>query len=72
MVGQSNMVTKITQARGNRGLSGTELILDATIFESSLAGGKRYYNITGARWNGGEDGAPDAEQEPGGRKHLFY
>ncbi len=48
VVGGSNMITKITQARGNRGLSGTELILDATIHQQSLSGGNRYYDIPAA------------------------
>jgi prepilin-type N-terminal cleavage/methylation domain-containing protein/prepilin-type processing-associated H-X9-DG protein len=44
----SNMVTKITQARPGRGIAATEMIIDATIFDSTLAGGKQYYNIGAA------------------------
>jgi prepilin-type processing-associated H-X9-DG protein len=44
----TNMVTKISQARGTLGISGTEMIIDATIFEASLSGGKNYFQITGA------------------------
>ena len=43
----SNMVTKITQARGTRGISATEMIIDATIFELA-AGGNRYVGVGGA------------------------
>jgi prepilin-type N-terminal cleavage/methylation domain-containing protein len=48
LLGGTNMVTKITQTRNNLGVSGTELILDATISQSGLTGGRRYYNIAGA------------------------
>jgi len=48
LLGGSNMVTKITQTRDHLGVSGTELILDATISQSGLTGGRRYYNIVGA------------------------
>jgi prepilin-type N-terminal cleavage/methylation domain-containing protein len=44
----TNMVTKITQGRGMMGVAATEMIVDATIFEASLSGGKLYYNITAA------------------------
>ena len=48
LLGGTNMVRKITETRDHLGVSGTELILDATISEQSLAGGRRYYNIPAA------------------------
>jgi hypothetical protein len=47
-IGGTNMVTKITQQRYPHGISDTEMILDATISVTSLAGGRRYYDITAA------------------------
>jgi prepilin-type N-terminal cleavage/methylation domain-containing protein/prepilin-type processing-associated H-X9-DG protein len=44
----SNMVTKITQGRDGHGVSTTEMIIDATIFQSSLAAGKNYSSVGGA------------------------
>jgi prepilin-type N-terminal cleavage/methylation domain-containing protein/prepilin-type processing-associated H-X9-DG protein len=46
-IGGSNMVTKITEARSGRGISATEMIIDATIFELT-AGGKLYIDVGGA------------------------
>jgi prepilin-type processing-associated H-X9-DG protein len=46
-IGGTNMVTKITQGRGGRSVSSTEMIVDATISVSGI-GGRRYENITGA------------------------
>jgi prepilin-type N-terminal cleavage/methylation domain-containing protein/prepilin-type processing-associated H-X9-DG protein len=48
VISGSNMVTKITQGRGSLGVSATEMIIDATIFDSSLAGGKQYSDIGAA------------------------
>ena len=44
----TNMVTKITQGRGTMGVSATEMIIDATIFEASLSGGLIYSDIGAA------------------------
>ena len=44
----TNMVTKITQGRGNLGVADTEMIVDATISVLSISGGRRYSNIAGA------------------------
>jgi prepilin-type N-terminal cleavage/methylation domain-containing protein len=52
IIGGTNMVTKITQTRDHLGVSGTELILDATISQFSLSAGRKYYNIPAA---GGTD-----------------
>jgi prepilin-type N-terminal cleavage/methylation domain-containing protein/prepilin-type processing-associated H-X9-DG protein len=48
VISGTNMVTKITQGRGILGISATEMIIDATIFESVLSSGRRYYNIGAA------------------------
>jgi prepilin-type N-terminal cleavage/methylation domain-containing protein/prepilin-type processing-associated H-X9-DG protein len=42
-----NMVTKISQARPNYNIANTELIVDATISQSSLSAGRYYNNIPG-------------------------
>lgn len=44
----TNMVTKITQGRVGLGVSATEMILDATLYESALSGGKIYSGISAA------------------------
>jgi prepilin-type N-terminal cleavage/methylation domain-containing protein len=44
----TNMVTKITQGRGDRSVSQTEMIVDATISLLSVTGGRRYTDIGGA------------------------
>jgi prepilin-type N-terminal cleavage/methylation domain-containing protein len=44
----TNMVTKITQGRGTKGVSATEMIIDATIYSASLSGGKNYADVVGA------------------------
>ncbi len=62
----SNMVTKITRARGSRGISATEMIIDATIFESSLSGGKRYYNVKGAGGTSVQSAHLNANKSPAG------
>jgi len=43
-----NVVTKSTTPRTGYNLASTELITDATIFLNSLAGGRRYVNISAA------------------------
>ena len=48
VISGTNMVTKITQGRGTIGISATEMIIDATIYESALSSGRRYYNIGAA------------------------
>jgi prepilin-type N-terminal cleavage/methylation domain-containing protein/prepilin-type processing-associated H-X9-DG protein len=44
----TNMVTKITQGRGARGVSATEMIIDATIYTAGLTGAKNYADVVGA------------------------
>ncbi len=44
----TNLVTKITQGRGGRSVSQTEMIVDATISVTAATGGRRYTDIGGA------------------------
>lgn len=46
IISGTNMVTKITQPRPGFSIAATEMILDATISESSLASGRIYFNIS--------------------------
>ena len=48
VIGGANMVTKITDPRPGFNVSSTEMILDATISESSLTAGRTYDNIPAA------------------------
>jgi prepilin-type N-terminal cleavage/methylation domain-containing protein len=70
-VNGSNMVTKITQGRGSRGIAATEMIIDATIFESSLVGGRRYYNIGGAGGTSVKTAHLNPNQSPAGGNICF-
>ena len=70
-IGGSNMVTKITQGRGALGVSATEMIIDATIFESSLAGGKIYYDIGAAGGTAVRTAHLNANNTPAGGNICF-
>ncbi len=48
VIGGTNMVTKITRGRGDLSVSGTEMIVDATISVLAATGGRRYTDIAGA------------------------
>jgi prepilin-type N-terminal cleavage/methylation domain-containing protein len=67
----SNMVTKITEGRGLVGIASTEMIIDATIFESSLAGGKVYYNIGAAGGTSVRTAHFNANNTPAGGNICF-
>lgn len=67
----TNMVTKITRGRGSRGVSATEMIIDATIFESSLAGGRRYYDIGAAGGTSVRTAHLNANESPAGGNVCF-
>jgi prepilin-type N-terminal cleavage/methylation domain-containing protein/prepilin-type processing-associated H-X9-DG protein len=67
----SNMVTKITQARFGRGIAATEMIIDATIFESSLAGGRKYYQIGAAGSTQVQTAHLNANKTPAGGNICF-
>ncbi|HWD18960.1 MAG TPA: prepilin-type N-terminal cleavage/methylation domain-containing protein [Verrucomicrobiae bacterium] len=45
VIGETNMVVKITDRRGNLSSTTTEMILDPVIFTQTITGGKRYVNI---------------------------
>ncbi len=47
VIGGTNMVTRITQGRGQRSVSDTEMIVDATISVAGVSG-RRYANISAA------------------------
>jgi len=67
----SNMVTKITERRGLLGIASTEMIIDATIFETSLAGGKVYYNIGAAGGTSVRTAHLNANHTPAGGNICF-
>jgi len=66
----SNMVTKITQARGALGISATEMIIDATIYELGAAG-KRYFDIGGAGGTSVRTAHLNANNTPAGGNICF-
>ena len=67
----TNMVTRITQGRGDLSVSQTEMILDATISVLGITGGRRYVDVAGAGGTKVRTAHLDKSSNPAGGNICF-